>query len=97
MSLIKDDKMVSADSLKDRTNEILRSNKFTRDQRLALQVFVEQILHDHDAWAGYRSLCKDEVPEGELPGKNAIFGESTLNIKMDTLYKNTDNTRISYY
>lgn len=74
-----------------RTNDMLKNSTTSPDERMAVCIFLEDILHENGVYAGYRYFDFEEVPEGHLPG---ILVDDAGNRKFDR--NRCDETRREY-
>lgn len=86
-------KTVNVADLVESCNKTLKTHTGDRMYRLAVQVFLEDILHQTGNYKGFRYLLRDEVPLGEEPG---IHYENGMPLPYPQRFENTDSTRVQY-
>lgn len=89
-------KTIPVEAIKDAINNRLAFGGLNKLQRLTLIMFADDLLMSHGAYHGYQHLRKDQVPEGEKPGINAVIGQSTMDMSNEEKFNDTDDTRIYF-
>lgn len=85
-------KTVNISDLIIRTNTMLKSSTVSPEARMSVCIFLEDILHANDVYAGYQYFTADDVPAGHLPG---ILVDENGNREFDR--DRCDETRRAYY
>lgn len=80
-------KTVTVDYIREMTNSMLANGKGTAQERKAVMIFLEDILHKTGNYKGFYYLGVDSVPEGHLPGRN----------ETGDIFANCDKTRVHYF
>ena len=92
----KNRKTIPVEAIKDTINTRLAFGGLNKLQRLTLIMLADDLLMSHGVYHGYQHLRKDQVPEGEKPGINAVTGQSIMNMSIEDRFNDTDDTRIYF-
>lgn len=68
--------------------------KQAREQRIATNGVMEEVLHSTGNYAGFNYLMPAEVPPGCAPGINRV---DLTTASMEEKFDGTDDTRVVYY
>lgn len=78
-------------------NQILRNSTCSPEQRSGFIGALEMILMKSGNYRGFRYLTDSEVPAGHLPGINISPIDGQHLESMESRFKDTDYTRVSYF
>jgi hypothetical protein len=81
-------KTIEVDFCRNLANTILIADFSSKEERVAIMIFIEKILMESGNYNGFRYLSESEVKEGN-PGIRTSLSQ-------DEQFLNTDNTRVRY-
>jgi len=84
---------VSIVDLIEKVNKLNRESTYSREHRIGVNTFLENILHQNKVYAGFGYLTIDKVPKGQLPG---IVRKETL-LQPGEHHEFPDDSRIVYF
>jgi len=89
-------KTFEVEALKEHVNNMLKTNYWSKEQRIGMYLVLENVLHNTGNYNGFRYISNLEVGDGMLPGVR--FDEETrLILEYPERFKDTDDTRRQYY
>jgi hypothetical protein len=88
-------KTFNIEAFKSQINSSLKNSTCTPDVRRGMIFALETVLFEAGAYAGYRFLNQNEVPEDFLPGVRVDAAGAVL--PFETRFLDTDATRVEYY
>ena len=88
-------KTIKIDMLKERANNMLKSDYTSIEQREGVMDLMSAVLMEANAYDGFNYLNKFELKDGLKPGIN--YSDERTMVDGDDRFKNTDRTRVKFY